>query len=114
MNWPHTAHNSSREIPRYILLLSFLKILFYFKFFITPLIFIFITYYLPAPKDPILFYFILFFFTDQSVFIDETQIWKHHGKWSARWNVRQVQLSKLSFQKKSQWIYANSMQSLVF
>ena len=50
MNWPHTAHNSSREIPRYILLLSFLKILFYFKFFITPLIFIFITYYYKKKK----------------------------------------------------------------
>ena len=50
-NWtdPHTAHNSSRGIPRY----SFTIIIFYFfnsKFFITPLIFIFLTYYYLAKK----------------------------------------------------------------
>ena len=42
-NWPHTALNNSRDIPRYILLLSFFNyfIFLIFKFFITPLIFIF-------------------------------------------------------------------------
>jgi len=55
MNWPHTALNSSREIPRYILLLIFFiflikKIL---KFFINTLIFIFKTYYYLGGKDPI-------------------------------------------------------------
>ena len=43
-NWHYTAHNSSKEIPRYI----FTIIIFYFfmfKFFITSLIFICITYY---------------------------------------------------------------------
>ena len=45
-------HNSPREIPKYIFTIITFKLKKIFKFFITPLIFIFITYYL-AKKDPI-------------------------------------------------------------
>ena len=46
MNWPHAAHNNTREIPRYIFTI-FTIILYFFNFksSITPLILIFITYY---------------------------------------------------------------------
>ena len=55
MNWPHTAHNNTRESPRYIctiftIILYFLNFLINFKPSITPLIFIFITYYYFAKK----------------------------------------------------------------
>ena len=46
MNWYHTAHNNTRESPRYIFTI-FTIILYFFNFksSITPLILIFITYY---------------------------------------------------------------------
>ena len=47
LSWPHAAHNSSREIPRYIVTIIIFLIKMFFFFFkssITPLIFIFITY----------------------------------------------------------------------
>ena len=46
-------HNSPREIPKYIFTIIIFKFKKIFKFFITPLIFIFITYYYLAKKDPI-------------------------------------------------------------
>ena len=53
LNWLHTAHNNSREIPRFIFT-TIIKF-FIFKFFITPLIFIFITYYYLAKKKKHIF-----------------------------------------------------------
>ena len=52
MNLPHTAHNNTRESPRYIFTILTIIHFFFFKPFffifepyITPLILIFITYY---------------------------------------------------------------------
>ena len=58
MNYPQTAHNNTRESPRYIL--NIFAIIFNSKFFIfkssiNPLIFIFITYYYFAKKRETLF-----------------------------------------------------------
>ena len=55
MNWPHTAHNNTRESPRYIFYYFYDHSFFYlfkkkFKSFIAPLIFIFITYYYFAKR----------------------------------------------------------------
>ena len=51
MNWPHTAHNTTRESPRYIFTVFIIILFFFFLFLflifkstITLLIFIFITY----------------------------------------------------------------------
>ena len=59
MNWPHTAHNNTRESPRYTFTIFMIFIFFIFLFFIlfknfkssiTPLIFIFLTYYYFSKK----------------------------------------------------------------